>query len=247
MNQYASYADDFYLNLNLSTEMELSSHRETILHFAEQMQKCYPEMRNFYSRDKGDFVLEEDKDGGSYRWCAIDAKRIGSGYVNPSDINQAVEQHRRVLELAPYELSLSPLDCEAMDLLIGFDFNCRGNHNQIVAEALGLSPAFEKFSTLGGGKYIAFEPSLTLSLDEECRTQCRLAIETRTSPYHIRTGEYQEDQLSVYVTARRYGSLDPGVTYVEMLSLLSDVCFEALDNCVVETVIEPLAKTIALR
>ena len=42
--------------------------------------------------------------------------------------------------------------------------------------------------------------------------QCRLSIETRTNAYQVRTGEFPEEQLSVYVTARRYGSLPPDTT-----------------------------------
>ncbi|MEN0110529.1 MAG: hypothetical protein AAF805_07370, partial [Planctomycetota bacterium] len=83
MNRYASLSDDFYINANLSTEMDLSCSRETVLHFAEQMQKRYPEMRNFYARDRNDFVLEEDKDRGAYRWCSIESRRVCSGQVNP--------------------------------------------------------------------------------------------------------------------------------------------------------------------
>ena len=67
MNPYSSLSDDFYVNMNLSTEMELPSNRETVLHYFEQIQKKYPEMRNFYSREKHDFILEEDKDKGNYR------------------------------------------------------------------------------------------------------------------------------------------------------------------------------------
>ena len=178
MNRYASLSDDFYLNMNLNTEMELSSSRESILHFAEQMRKRYPEMRNFYSREKNDFVLEGDKDGGSYRWCSIESRRVASGQVNPEKIDSALEQHRKALELAPYELSVSPLDCEALDLLVGFDFNCRGNHNQIVAEALGFCPGLDKLATSPGAAYVANEPTLTIALDEDCRTQARVGVET---------------------------------------------------------------------
>lgn len=246
MNRYASLSDDHYLNVNVNTEMELSSSRESVLHFAEQMQKRYPEMRNFYARDKNDFILEGDKDSGSYRWCSIEPRRVSSGHVNPENIADALEQHRKALELAPYELSVSPLDCEALDLLVGFDFSCRANHNQVVAEALGVPPAMEKLGSMPGTACISYEPTLTVALDEECRMQCRLSIETRTTPYHIRTGEFQEDQLSVYLTARRYGSLDPGVTFVDALDDLSRVCFDVLDTYVVESVLEPLARTIAL-
>ena len=59
MNRYSSLCDDFYVNMNLSTEMELPNNRETVLHYFERIQKKYPTMRNFYCREKGDFVLEE--------------------------------------------------------------------------------------------------------------------------------------------------------------------------------------------
>ena len=83
MNRYSSLCDDFYVNMNLSTEMELPANRETVLHFFERVQKTYPTMRNFYCRDRGDFVLEEDKDQGDYRWVTIENRRVCSGQVNP--------------------------------------------------------------------------------------------------------------------------------------------------------------------
>jgi hypothetical protein len=167
--------------------------------------------------------------------------------VNPPSVEEAVEQHKLVLELAPYMLSVSPLDCEALDLLFGFDFTYRGNHNQLVAEALGVSPALEKLAEVPGGGIISYEPSLTLALDEECRMACRLSIETRTTMYHIRTGDYPEDQLSVYLTARQYGSLGPDNTFVKALDNLSKICHELVDGFVVENVLQPLARAIALK
>jgi hypothetical protein len=38
MNHYASLSDDYYLNVNLNTEMDLPQNRETVLHFFEQIQ-----------------------------------------------------------------------------------------------------------------------------------------------------------------------------------------------------------------
>jgi hypothetical protein len=247
MNRYSALCDDFYVNMNLSTEMELPHNRETVLHYFEQIQKRYPTMRNFYCRDKGDFVLEEDKDRGSYRWCTIEPRRVCSGQVNPENIEDALSQHRLALELAPYALSVSPLDCEALDLLFGFDFTYRGNHNQLVAEALGLSPALERLAELPGASAINYEPSLTLALDEECRVQCRLSIETRTNAYQIRTGEFPEDQLSVYLTARQYGSLAPDLTYAKALDHLTQVCYDMVDTYVIDHVLRPLARAIAMK
>jgi hypothetical protein len=247
MNRYNSLSDDFYVNMNLSTEMELPTNRETVLHYFERLQKKYPTMRNFYCREKGDFVLEEDKDQGHYRWSTIESRRVCSGQVNPTSVDEALEQHRLVLELVPYMLSVSPLDCEALDLLFGFDFTYRGNHNQLVAEALGLSPALDRMLEVPGATVINYEPTVTLALDDDCRVQCRLGIETRTNAYQVRTGDFPEDQLSVYLTARQYGSLGPDLTFVQALENLSRVCHEMVDRYVIDNVLQPLARAIAIK
>lgn len=247
MINYSSLSDDFYINMNLGTEMELPSNRETILHFFERLQKNYPSMRNFYARDKNDYVLEEEKDGGQYRWVSIDSRRLCSGQVNPESIDSALEQHRLVLDVAPYMLSVSTLDCEALDLLVGFDFTYRGNHNQLVAEALGVNPSLDRLHDLPGASVVNYEPSVTLALDADCRVQCRISIETRTNAYQIRTGDYPEEQLSVYVTARQYGSLPSSRSYVEMLEELSGLCQNVIQNYLIESVLHPLARTIAIK
>ena len=165
MTPYASLADDFYVNMNLATEIELPAQRETILQYFERVQKRFPSMRKFYCRDKRDYVLEEDKDQGRYRWAAVEAKRLCSGQVNPSSIDDALEQHRLVLDLAPAFLSVSPLECEALDVLFGFDFAYRGNHNALLAEALGVGPALERLGDAPGARVINYEPSLTIAIE----------------------------------------------------------------------------------
>jgi hypothetical protein len=247
MSRYQAYSDDYYVNMNLNTEMELPHSRETVLHFFEQVKKHYPAMRNFYSRERGEFVLEEDKDRGDYRWTSIEARRVCSGFVNPPSVEEAMKQHAMVLDLVPYALSLSPLDCESLNVMYGFDFTYRGNHNQLLVDALGVVPAFEKMAEIPGAMVLANEPSIQFALDEECRVQCRLSIETRTTAYHMRTKEFPEDQLSVYFTARRYGSLEGGETYVSAMNRLAEICREVIDNYVVEHVLQPLQQTIAIR
>lgn len=233
--------------MNLNTEMELPQNRDTVLHFFEQVKKTYPGMRNFYSRERGEFVLEEDKDKGDYRWTSIEARRVSSGCVNPASVEEAMRQHAFVLELVPYTLSLSPLDCESLNVMYGFDFLYRGNHNQLLVDALGVVPAFEKMTEIPGATILANEPSIQFALDEECRTQCRLSIETRTSAYHVRTKEFPEEQLSVYFTARRYGSLDGDETYVAAMRKLAEICQEVVEGYVVENVLRPLQQAIAIR
>lgn len=247
MSRYGSYSDDYYLNMNLNTEMDLAQNRETVLHFFEQIQRQYPTMKNFYGRERGEFVLEEEKDRGQYRWAALEAKRVSSGQVNPASIEDAAKLHGLVLDTAPYALSLSALDCESLNVMFGFDYTYRGNHNELLAEALGIVPAFEPLSRLQGATLVGHEPSIQLAFDTDCRTQCRLGVETRTSAQHIRTGEFPEEQLSVYLTARRYGSLEPGETYVQAMQRLVNLCLELLDGHVVEHVLRPLQQAIAIR
>lgn len=247
MIPYLSLADDFYVNMTLSTEMDLPNARETVLHYFERVQKSYPTMRNFYCRDKGDFVLEEEKGQGRYRWATIESRRICSGQINPENLEDAMAQHRLVLDLAPFMLSVSPLDCEALDLLFGFDFTYRGNHSQLVAEALGVSPAVERMLDHSGATIISHEPSVTIALDDDCRVQCRMSVETRTNAYQVRTGEFPEEQLSVYFTARQYGSLGAETSYVEALNHLASVCEDMVENYVVDSVLQPLARAIAMR
>jgi hypothetical protein len=177
----------------------------------------------------------------------VETKRLCSGQVNPPSLDAVLDQHRLVLDLAPAFLSVSPLDCEALDVLFGFDFAFRGNHNALLAEALGVGPALERFGDLPGGRVINYEPSLTVALDEECRIQVRISTETRTNAFQVRTGEFNEEQLSVYVTARQYGSLEPDTSYVDAMDRLARLARDVVDNCVIDQILKPLARTIALK
>ncbi len=246
MIDYGSIADDFYCNLSLTTEMPLGGSREAVLHYVEQLQKRFPELANFYGRAKNDYVIEGDKEVGSYRWSSIEPRRLSSGYVNPEKIDHAIAQHRDVMEIAPYALSISPLDCESIDLLFGFDFTYRGDHNRLVAEALGLPPAFDAIAHSVSAKYVSHEPSITIAFDEDCRLQCRIGVETRTTPFHLRSGEFPEEQLSVYVTTRRFGSIDPRTGFAGTIDQLTHLADEVIGTHVLEHILEPLAKSIAI-
>ncbi len=247
MDEFSSLADDFYVNMNLNTEMPLPQQRETILSFFERIQKTYPTMRNFYTRDTGDFVLEEDKEHNSYRWISIEPRRVCSGYVNPPNRELAMDQHKLVLELIPYMLSVSPMDCEALDFMLGFDFNYKGNHDALVAEALGTSSAMDGMVDFPDARVINYEPAITISLDDSCRLQARLMIETRTSAYHVRRDDYPEEQISVYFTTRKYGSLEPGTTFDDTLDVLRERNDHLLKKFVIDEVLNPLKSTISTK
>jgi len=247
MNPYSSLCDDFGVYVYVNTKMNLPSGRETILHFFDRLRKTMPTMTDFDCRENGEFVLEEDREQGSYRWVTLEQRRLCSGYVNPPALENADTLHELVLESAPYHLDFNPLDCEAVDVLFAFDFLYSGNHDEVVAEALGLNTTLENILQMPGSRVINYEPSLMLALDESCRLQCRLSIETRTNAYQIRTGQFPEAPISVYFTVRQYWGRQPYKTFVESYQNQRRVCQELVDNQIIAAVVRPLAQTIAAK
>src|SRR5262249_48144895 len=247
MNPYSSLCDDFGVYVYLNTKMELPSARETVLHFFDGMRKTYPGMVDFDCRENGEYVLEEDREQGSYRWVTLESKRLCTGYVNPPGIEAADEQHEHILEVAPYHFDFGALDCEALDVLFAFDFTFTGNHDEVVAEALGLNTTLESLLQLPGSRVINYEPSLMLSLDEACRLQCRLSIETRTNAYQIRTGQFPEAPISVYFTVRQYWARQRSKPFVESYQNQRRTCQELVDSHNIPAVVRPLAQTIAAK
>jgi hypothetical protein len=247
MNRYSSDADDFYVNVNLNTEMELPSNRDTVLHFFEQMKKGFPDLRNFFTKESGDLVLEGDEGLESYRWVAIEPRRLCTGHVNPDLVEDAYRQHEMVLDLAPHLLTISLLDCEALDVMYGFDFTYEGNHDEVVAEALGVGHALEGLFDVSGARVINFEPSMTLALDPSCRLQARVSVETRTNAHQVRSNEFPDDQISVYFTVRQYWGPGPDMTFVESFRRQREIGEETLQGIVIPRIVRPLAQAIASR
>ena len=246
MSSYAAISDDFYINMNLATEMELPRSRESVLHYFEQMRRRFPGLKNFYSREGNEYVLEEDKEGGNYRWTSLEPKRVNSGIVNPESFEDAVAQHQSVLEIVPFDLSITPLDCESLSVMFGFDFACRGNHNEVLAKAIGIPTGLQSFAALPYGSLLSHEPSLQFSLGEDCRTQCRVSFESRTNAYQVRTGEFGEEQLSVYLTVRRYESLANEANFVTEFRRLADLARDLVDEHLMSHVLQPLQEAIAI-
>ena len=85
------------------------------------------------------------------------------------------------------------------------------------------------------------------SQGETCRLQARLSVETRTNAYQVRTGEFPDDQISVYFTVRQYWGTGPEQSFVESFRRQRDVGEDALQRVVIPRVIRPLAQAIASR
>ncbi|MFQ3593782.1 MAG: hypothetical protein SNJ82_11445 [Gemmataceae bacterium] len=247
MNPYASLCDDFGAYVYVNTKMDLPSAREPVLHFFASLRKAFPALTDFEQREAGEFTLEEDREHGSYRWVTLEARRLAAGYLNPPTLEAAEQLHEHVLEVAPYHLDLSGLDCEAVDAMYAFDFVYQGNHDEVVAEALGTTTSLDKIITLPGSKIIGFEPTLLFALDDACRLQCRLSIETRTTAYHVRTNSFPEAPITVYFTVRQYWSRSPYKTFLESYQNQRRHLQELVESHIIPGVMRPLAQTIAAK
>ncbi len=247
MHPFHAVCDDFFANMYLQTEMRLPQNRETVLHFFENIRRRFPSMNNFYARGRGEFCIEQEKAEGQYRWVSIEAQRLTSGTVNPESLEDALEQHQTVLEMVPYELSISQLDCEALNFTMGFDYHYRGNHNELVAEALGMVPAFERIAQGIPGQLLGYEPTLQFALDPDCKTQCRISFETRSSAYQVRTGVFGEEALSFFLTVRRYACLGADEELSTELKRLAGIAERLVNDYLIENVLQALHKTITLK
>ena len=247
MSEYGAFSDEFYVNMNLATEMELTTSRDSVMHYFEQIRRHFPGMSNFYSREAGEYVLEEEKVDDHYRWASIETKRVNSGVLNPISYDNAIEQHRTILERVPYDLSVTPLDCESLSVMVGFDFVCQGNHNELLADVLGLPTKLERFAEDPNAKLLNYEPSIHFALDKECRTQGRISFESRTNAFQVRTEDFGEDSISVYVTLRRYDSLGAKESFASEFDRLAALCRDLIDEHVVTGILRPLQEAISLR
>jgi hypothetical protein len=245
MNGYTGTADGFHVNVHLITQMELPNNRDTVLHFFEQMRKAFPELRHFFKRENGDLVLESEKERESQRWLAIQPRRLCSGQFNPETMDDAFRQHELLLDLAPHLLTISTLDCEAVEIMYEFDFHYDGNHDEVVAEAIGVGQGLEGLFELPKSQVVKFEPSLILALDETGGLQCQLLIENHTSSAPPRGREFLDDQISVYFTLRRYWGSGPETTFLESVRRQRQIGEELLEQSVVPRVVRPLAQAIA--
>jgi hypothetical protein len=244
----SSLCDDFYVDMCVNTELELPTQRDTILAFFERIQKQYPAMSNFNRRSQTEYCLESLQDNGSYRWVTIDMDRLISGSVNPADFRKAYAQHKLVLELAPYMLSLSHLDVDSLDLTVTMDFDCSDNHDEIISEALLSGSAFSCFSDMPEVKPIGVNPVAIFSLSEDSYTQARISAESKTSVYDPRKSRQQQDQaISLSLTIRQY---PPPTAIFDALSSLENQSHLAqvlMEEKIIPLLARPLVDAIAHR
>jgi len=246
-NPYGAFCEDFYVNMRLGSQLNLPHQRETLLHFFERVQKAFPAMSRFRKNDSGELNLEEDRSGHTYRWTSLEAKRLSSGHVNPPSIEESLKLHNFLLELAPYHLGISPVEIDYLDVLFGFDLSFSGNHDEIICESLLAESPLSCITEETGAKAVDFQPTVTVALSDDCRLQARIDIVTRTNSYQVRTGDYSDDVISVYLILRRYWGDRPKEPMDKLLTKMAERADSLCHKYIIPKVLRPISTAISSR
>jgi hypothetical protein len=244
---YGAFCEDFYVNMRLGSQIALPHNRETLLHLFERVQKSFAGMTRFRKTENGEFNLEEDRSSHTYRWVSLESRRLSSGHVNPPSFEQALDVHQMLLQTAPLHLGLSAIEIDYLDVLFGFDLPFGGNHDEIIAESLlGQSP-LTCLTEEPDARAVDFQPSVTVSLSEDCRLQARIDVVTRTNSYQVRTGDYSDDVISVYLIVRRYWGDRPGEPLEQLFEQMAQRAETLCTSYIVPRILRPISTAIASR
>lgn len=247
-----AHCDDFYTSSRLFLKLDLSLERETVLHFFDRIRREFPAMRRFRRRDDGSLVLEESdpqgRDGQPKRWMRLEPGSLRFGYFAPPTAADYRSYARSVLDNAPHHLTLSDLDVDYLELVYGFDLVYAGNHDRLVAETLYPDHPFSAF-LLGTEAVhtIDCQPSFGITLNGNCDTQAYLEVKSRTTTFEVRTGEFDDQLLSVYLTIRRYWGFGEQAELSKAYEELAGLGEQLASRHVVPLVVNPLAHAIASR
>lgn len=246
-NPYAGLCDDFFINMRLGSQLALPSARDTVLHFFEQVRRGYPSMTRFRKGEGHDFSLEEDRAANAYRWASLEGNRLCAGHVNPESVESALKLHDLLLRIAPHNLGISPIEVEYLDCLFGFDLEFRGSHDEIIAESLLESSPLAAMFEGSGVRPVDVQPTIMIGLNDDLRLQARLDVLTRTTPAQLRTGQFNDESISVYLTVRRFYDEPPREALAEVFAQLAERAQHLVDDHVLPRIIRPISSAIASR
>jgi hypothetical protein len=130
-------------------------------------------------------------------------------------------------------------------VVFSFDFVYPGNHDEVIAEALAPNTPFEGLMQQPAARVLHYEPSMVVALDEKCRLQARLWVESRTNTYQVQSGQFPEVPISVYFMVNQvWGKTAPG-SFAESYHHQRKLAQDLVDSYVIPNVLRPLHQTIS--
>ncbi|MFG0329280.1 MAG: hypothetical protein ACF8PN_05210 [Phycisphaerales bacterium] len=243
---FGALCTDFYINQKLALKMDLPSQRETVLDLFDRIRRAEPHMDQF-RRFEGELALESVAKEGAYDWVALRRTSVRSGTVNPESLASAYKIHRMVLEITPYFLSVSPLDIDYVELMFGFDLEAKGNHDEIVCDALFSESPLGRLVDHDRTTTLDAQPFFTYALDEKRKLQVNFEVKTRTSERELAEDKYDDEPISVFMSLRRLGPIDQVDDLQTIFESLSSEAERIAADRVVPYLINPITKAISSR
>lgn len=231
----AALCSDVYVNQRLGLTMDLPSRREAVLDLFGRVKRECPALTALRRYDD-EFALETEGDERHGAWISLQRTSVRSGMVNPTDLELPYHLHRVVLRNAPYFLSITPLDVEAIDLVFGFDLAVQGNRDEVVFDTfLEASPLAGLVSD--GDELVDVQPMLAFRLAGDPGS-CAV-IEVRTRPVG-QSAAVGGAPVSVYLTVRRRGPFTALEQFDEVFGSLAGWAERLAEERVIPQVLAPL-------
>ena len=246
---FGAVCDDFYVSSRLFLKLDMGLERETVLNFFDRVRREFPQMCKFRRREDGCLILEEEPESDvSRRWLRLESGSLRFGYFAPPTVEDARALAKVILEHAPYFLTFSDIDYDHLEIIYGFDLEYRGNHDQLVAETLWADhPLAALLLGDDAAHVIDAQPYFGVALTQACDLQAYVETKSRTATFEVRTGEYERQPLSVFLTLRKYWNPQSDKNLAQVHASLFDRADELAAEKVVPMLVKPLADAIASR
>jgi len=204
---YGALCTDFSISHKLSLKMDLPGDRETILHLMDRVRKSAPAMTQFHPFDN-ELVLESPRRDREYLVLGLGRRQVRTAIFNPPSMTKGYQFHKLVLEVVPYHLTISPLDVDSMDLTFGFDLECKGNHDEVVYDALYAGGPLGELIKIDGTKILDVQPYFNFALNDTGTLQAFFEVKTRNRGRKGSTGRFRHEPISLFLTIRKFGPID---------------------------------------
>ncbi|QDU72962.1 hypothetical protein [Mucisphaera calidilacus] len=243
---FGALSTDFYVNQKLSLKMDLPSERDTVLHFFDRVRKTRPAMSRF-RRYEGELALESSRRDAEYAWLALRRTSVRTGHVNPQSLADALRFHQMILELTPHYLSVTPLDVDFLEVMFGFDLECKDNHDEIIYDALFADSKLGELLKTQQGKVMDVQPVMGMSLNERGDLQAYYEVKSRPRSRRGSTRGYRGEPISLFLTLRQYGPIERVEDLPNTLETLMNRCEELATDKLVPDMLMPIARLISAR
>jgi len=244
MPDFDALCRDFCVNQKLALKMDLPAAREPVLDLFGRLRKDMPRLSNLQRYPDGEVALESPEDERDFLWVAMRQTSLKSGWVNPGTLQEAYRMHRTVLDVAPYFLSISPLDVDHLELVYAFDFDCSGNRDEVVMDALlGGSPLGD-FAESTTDTVIDSQPFMAIALSDSPEMHVYLEVKTRLPRGELTASREGLEPLSVMLTVRRTGPVKSLSDLPTHLAALSGHGERLVEQRLIPRVLMPLRERI---